>query len=158
MRINVIPPELLSDVHLRAEYREILMAQHYYKTSTNSKSGIIRSKISPVYTLNAGHAYLWYDKMLFIKERHDLLEIEMKNRNFKTREKYSLDLSCVLESDMNSYKCTKEDLIINLERVLERTLSKEGKNFYKYKGVNYNYNEWEQHFKSGIKRLLDIDL
>jgi hypothetical protein len=147
MRINVISPLYLSDVHLRAEYREILMAPHYYNRS--SAKGIDRSKISPKYTLNKGHAYMWYDKMLYIKERHDALEQEMIERGFKTREVDCITplLSNVLSTDMNSYTVTKEDLEVNVDRVMTRIreMEERGKlSFYKYRGESLTSTQWEE--------------
>lgn len=66
MRINIIPVSLLTDAHLRAEYREILMVPHYFFKSLNSKSSIDWAKVSDSYTLNKGHAYMWYNKFIFI--------------------------------------------------------------------------------------------
>jgi len=124
MRINVIPVGLLTNVHLRAEYHEILMAQYFYKRSLASQQGIVSNKISPRYTLNKGHAYFFYDKMWFIKERHDLLEKEMINRGYKTRDKYSLDLSLVSQDDLNNYIPDYHDFKINIERIVSKISAK----------------------------------
>ena len=63
MRINVIDVKYLSDAHLRAENREILMSCHYYRKSAESGKGIQRNKIPEQYTLNQGHAMFFYNKM-----------------------------------------------------------------------------------------------
>lgn len=152
MRINVVPVQLLADIHLRAEYREILMSPHYYRVSKKSKKGIVRSMISDVYTLNKGHAMLWYNKMGFIKRRHDELEQEMVDRGFKTRDVYSLDMSGIDENDMNDYTPTQSDLKINIDRILERiSIKKVG--FYKMRGNNPTYDEWVKTYSDFMTKL-----
>ncbi len=52
-RINVIDPIDLTDQHLMAEYRELPMIMGSLRRSLKSKKGL--PKITPKYTLNAGH-------------------------------------------------------------------------------------------------------
>lgn len=124
MRINVVPVQTLSNVHLRAEYREILMAPHYYIRSSNTKQGIVRSMISSKYTLNKGHAMFFYNKMGYIKRRHDELESEMIRRNFKIRASYNLLIDKIDMNDMNDYQPSIEDLKINIDRIMLRISQK----------------------------------
>jgi len=146
MRINVIDVEYLSDAHLRAEYREILMSCHYYRKSAESGKGIQRNKIPEQYTLNQGHAMFFYNKMGYVKKRHDLLEAEMIGRGFKIRQEYSLRLDWILPQDMNDYEVTREDIYINIERILIRMSEMEfGKNkpeFYKHYGESMRFGAW----------------
>jgi deoxyribonuclease (pyrimidine dimer) len=146
MRVNIIPVKFLADAHLRAEYREILMAPHFYNKTLGSKNGIDRKKISKIYTLNKGHAYFFYNKMGYIKERHNLLEQEMIKRSFKTREEYSLKTHCIMPFDMNGYEVSYDDKLVNIERILDRIYTKifiDGKpNFYKYHGENMSFDDW----------------
>lgn len=148
MRINVVPVELLADAHLRAEYREILMAPHFYHKSTDTYRGIDRSRISKRYTLNKGHAYMWYNKMGYIMKRHFKLEKEMIKRGFKTRDVDHMTpkLLGVPHHDMGDFTPNKEDLKINIERILERmhqmTYDKKKPNFYKMNGKNVPIEEW----------------
>lgn len=131
MRINVIPPEYLTDNHLIAEYREIKMAPHYYRKSKNSNRGIDRSRISEHYVLNSGHAYFWYNKMGYVRKRFYAIIKEMRSRGFTTN--YT-DISYlgVARKDFGDYDVTVEDLKLNLERILDR-INKQP-HWYKYKG------------------------
>ena len=123
MRINILPIETLSSVHLRAEFREIIMSIHYYKRSSRSKNGIDESRISKRYTLNGGHAYFWYNKYGYILDRYWKLRDEMIKRNYKVQ-----DAEVFLEpfnefipkSVINDYTPDNEEMIVNLERVLRR--------------------------------------
>lgn len=156
MRINIIPVELLPDIHLRAEYREILMAPHYYIKSKNSKSGIDINKISQRYTLNKGHAYFWYDKFKFIKDRHNELENEMTNRHFKIRDidKISTLLDLV-PMDSKEYIWTYQEILINVQRILEKIFVKEfienKPNFYKYKQESRTFHQWCDYLTERLK-------
>lgn len=124
MRINVIPTQLLSNVHLRAEFREIIMSIHYFKRSTKSKRGIDVTKISETYTLNEGHAMFFFNKFGFILKRFFQLRNEMTIRNFKTEsidEKFMTLFEEHIPLDaINDYSPTKEDILINLQRILRR--------------------------------------
>ena len=64
-RINTIDVNLLSDQHLMAEYRELPMVHGSLRRTLKSANGFQLSKVSPVYTLNAGHVYFWYNKKKF---------------------------------------------------------------------------------------------
>lgn len=147
MRINIIPVKFLTDTHLRAEYREILMAPHYYLKSKNSKKGIDINKIPKSYILNTGHAYFWYDKFKFIKQRHDELEHEMIERSFKIRDtnKMSILLDLV-PMDEKVYEWSYEEILINIQRVLEKIFVKEfienKPNFYRYKRKEKSFKNW----------------
>lgn len=162
MRINVVPVYLLSDSHLRAEYREILMAPHYYYKSANSAKGIIRSNISKTYTLNKGHAYFWYDKMGYIYLRCDELELEMMRRGFKIRDTYDLKVNeFVLNQDINGYKVTQTDITVNVQRILQRIYEMEfvkGKpNYYKLYRENKSFDEWLGFYNSALKLSFKIE-
>lgn len=156
MRINMIPVELLSDAHLRAEYREILMSAHYYRKSSQSKQGIIRSKISKEYTLNTGHAMFFYNKMDYIIKRHDLLEAEMIKRSFKIRQTYDLKASeYCLPQDINDYIPSQDDILINIERILRRIYEmefiKNKPGFYKLNGANMSFLDWSVFYTENLK-------
>jgi len=124
MRINVLPVQLLSNVHLRAEFREIIMSIHFYKRSLASKNGIDTDKISKIYTLNSGHAMFFFDKFGFILKRFFQLRNEMSRRDFKIDsidEKFMTLFEEYIPLDaINDYIPTKEDMIINLQRILRR--------------------------------------
>ena len=82
-RINIIPPQELTDQHLIAEYREITMVPGSLNRTLNSKVGFKKEKVGKVFTLNTGHVYFFYDKGEYLDKRYDELILEMKGRGFK---------------------------------------------------------------------------
>lgn len=160
MRINVIPVELLSDVHLRAEFREINMAFHYYRRSKNSKAGLDPSRISPKYTLNKGHAYFFYDKFKFVYTRFKELKEEMIYRGYNQdlilAEEKVIDrfYSLIPDEAKGDYEVTKQDMIINLGRILYRINTKIFKDkkpkFYTRYDKVLTYEEWVNLYKKEL--------
>jgi deoxyribonuclease (pyrimidine dimer) len=148
MRINVINPKYLTDNHLIAEYRETKMSTYYYKRSSQSKNGINPNKISPIYTLNKGHAYMWFDKYGYISKRFDAVVQEMKNRGFQTNFD-KLNFDGIPSEAFGDYNPTQNDIRINLDRVLLRISDKP--QWYKFQGeTNSDWNVWyETLFQEG---------
>ena len=80
-RINLVPPEELSDQHLVAEYREIFMVGSSLHRSLRSPNWEKTKKSIPKqFTLNKGHVKFFYDKGKYLSERYDELIREMKRR------------------------------------------------------------------------------
>lgn len=131
MRINIINPRYLTDNHLIAEYRETKMSTYYYSRSSKTKNGIDSSKISKHYTLNKGHAYMWFDKFGYIDLRFKAIVNEMQRRGFQTNYT-TLNFSDIPESAFGNFIPTKSDISVNLERILVRIADKP--KWYKYEG------------------------
>ena len=81
-RINIIPPQELTDQHLIAEYREITMIPGSLNRTLNSKVGFKKERVGKVFTLNRGHVYFFYDKGKYLNKRYDELVLEMIDRGF----------------------------------------------------------------------------
>ena len=79
-RINIITPNLLTDQHLIAEYREITMVPAALQRTINSKSGLILKKIPKNFTLNKGHVTFFYNKGKYLHKRYLALIREMQDR------------------------------------------------------------------------------
>ena len=83
-RINLVPPEELSDQHLVAEYREIFMVGSSLQRSLRSPNWKkTRKSIPKQFTLNKGHVKFFYDKGKYLSERYDVLIKEMKRRKMR---------------------------------------------------------------------------
>ena len=81
-RINLVPPEELSDQHLVAEYREIFMVGSSLQRSLKSPNWETTKKSIPKhFTLNKGHVKFFYDKGKYLSERYNELINEMKKRD-----------------------------------------------------------------------------
>jgi deoxyribonuclease (pyrimidine dimer) len=136
MRINVIPPNLLLDQHLFAEFREIKMLPKMFLRSKNSKQGL--GTFGGKYTLNAGHGKCFYDKFNFIETRFEELKKEVLSRDYDIKDEFLfLDLTKIPKEFFGDYVPTPEAIRINSERIIERVLDKPS--FYKYyhKPINF---------------------
>ena len=126
VRVNVLHPMFLSDQHLVAEYREVKMGPKALSKSLNSKNGVDKKRISPVYTLNTGHTYFFYDKNKFLEKRLAQLVEEMKLRGI------SHNFINLIDDDYDYHKDTfnpewwndwtpdEAALNINMERIIQR--------------------------------------
>ena len=77
-RINLVPPEELSDQHLIAEYREIFMVGSSLQRSLKSPNWEkTKDSIPKQFTLNKGHVQFYYDKRNYLTNRY--LELVKKN-------------------------------------------------------------------------------
>jgi deoxyribonuclease (pyrimidine dimer) len=139
MRINILPPSLLADQHLQAEYREIKMLPKAFIRSLNSFHSIKFGKISKTYTLNAGHGYFFYNKFKYIERRFQDILTEMRYRGFATNFD-KLDLSGIPSNYFHDWSPSKEEQLVNLERILLRISDKP--QWYKYKGKTQDWNEF----------------
>ena len=73
------------------------------------------------FKLGKGHVKFFYDKLLFLKERYQLLQTECEHRGFDVTYKFpdlqvdELLLKCLIK-DVN-YKPTKEDITLSRYRI-----------------------------------------
>ena len=137
MRINIIPPKILMDQHLVAEYSEIKMLPKAFLRSLYSKKGISKDSISEKYTLNKSHGFFFYDKIQFIIDRFELLKEEMQARNFACNFTELPVLDKIPLQYFNNYVPTLEEQIINIDRILLRISEKPS--WYKFRGVPVDY-------------------
>jgi deoxyribonuclease (pyrimidine dimer) len=115
-RINVsVPPKELSDRHLIAEHRELKRIPN----AIRSGRAVIEN-IPAKFTLGKGHVKFFYDKLLFLRNRYELLYEECINRGFKVTY-YGNAWADIPVRLMNDYLPTAEDDIIIRERINERT-------------------------------------
>jgi|TARA_R110000824_G_scaffold2766_2_gene12678 deoxyribonuclease (pyrimidine dimer) len=124
-RINIIPVSELHDQHLIAEYREITMVPAALNRTLNSKTGLIREKISKRFTLNNGHVYFFYDKGLYLDKRYTEIVNEMKSRGFNPDSARVFPIEIFKDNDLyNDWTPTIEDQKLIRQRIQERINSK----------------------------------
>lgn len=82
-RINCIPVEELTDKHLIAEYRELPRIFALVKKSQDKGLMPNDIDISERYLLGTGHVKFFYDKLLYLTNRQNMLIEEMRKRGFK---------------------------------------------------------------------------
>lgn len=124
VRINLINPRKLSDQHLIAEYLEIMMLVGYVK-SYPCLTGVPES-----YRLGEGHIKFFKDKLLYLKNRHELIKQEMKKRGFVTNK--NLSLAGFGKKYCNDWKPCSCDFELIKCRI--KTKIKMRPNFYRYCG------------------------
>ena len=134
-RINLIDPKELSDQHLMAEWREIKMVPAALRRSLKTKSieSILKS-IPNNYTLGTGHVRFFYDKMIYLKNRYEILTKELLNRgynlkNTETFDSYTKDLP---KEFLLDYEPTENAIGIITSRISEKIAMKPG--WYRYYG------------------------
>ena len=124
-RINIIPVSELHDQHLIAEYRELTMVPAALNRTLNSKTGLIREKISKSFTLNSGHVYFFYDKGLYLDKRYTEIVNEMKSRGFNPDSTRIFQIDIFKDNDLyNDWTPTIEDQKLIRQRIQERINSK----------------------------------
>lgn len=123
-RVNVVPVETLSRLHLIAEFREvprILALAH--KASQSSKPWT--DKQPKFYQLNSGHCIFFYDKLNFIAKRHKEIIAEMLSRGYKPTMTTCLKEQWqdkIPKGYWKDYVPTEDALKINQERIDKRLM------------------------------------
>lgn len=128
-RINVVPPECLTDKHLLAEYREL--PRIFTATRTLTSQGVTADEylaknfIPKNYVLGTNHVKFFYNKISFLYKRYKDIVHELENRNFKLD--YEMISSILLHcqeidaSYYGEYKPTPEDMYLNMARLAKRS-------------------------------------
>ena len=124
-RINIVPPNELTDQHLIAEYREITMVPAALKRTLLSKGGLRKNKISTHYTLNTGHVYFFYNKGKYLHRRYDELIREMRLRGFTADPKRVFPYEIFMDNGLyEDWIPTIEDYKIIRERIRQKIAMK----------------------------------
>jgi deoxyribonuclease (pyrimidine dimer) len=167
MRINCVPPSILSDAHLIAEIREIKMLPKSLVRSLKSKKGVNFRNIPVDYTLNTGHGIFFYNKIPYIEQRFkELIAEAVEVRHFmledltKTLYDAKFDYSIINQFKHNmidEWVPNFMDQKINIDRIMQRIHEKitdHGKpNFYKYRSNNRSLDEWISYYESYVNMI-----
>lgn len=124
VRVNIIEPRRLADQHLIAEYNEILMLLGHVKKFPTTDD------IPENYKLGQGHIKFFKNKLEYLKERHEKIKTEMKNRGFKTEK--TINLNLFDKKLINNWKPKSEDYKIITKRLVEKINRKP--EYYRYCG------------------------
>ena len=132
-RINLVPPEELSDQHLVAEYREIFMVGSSLQRSLRSPNWEKTKKSIPKqFTLNKGHVKFFYDKGKYLSERYDELIKEMKRRQMSPDPLRIFKKEQWPDELFNSWKPSDYDLKVIRKRITTKINLKP--DWYKWNG------------------------
>lgn len=107
-RVNCVPVKELCNAHLIAEYHEMLRFRH-------PKTNI---KIPDSYRMGKGHVLFFYNKGIYLLNRHEEIKNEMRHRGIASN--LSLDLSLWKDWQMQDWKPSEKDMKISRERIRER--------------------------------------
>ena len=135
MRANVgINPKVLTDRHLVAEYRELMIP-----FGINNKRGI--AKVIPnEFTLNTGHINFFRNKLTYLQKRWIALRKEMIDRGYKPNFN-SIPYSKTLPKNMfNDWKPSNKDMELIKERIIEKIVAKP--ELYKINKQNINVSNY----------------
>lgn len=145
VRINLVPTSYLTDQHLNAEVVETLMLRTYILNSKDLNG------ISKKYVLGKGHIKFWKDKVLFLERRFKELVKEQERRGFKHNSVF--DLNNFKAENLNDWNPNSEEILINLNRIIEKISLKP--NFYRYfsKKVDNSYIENLINYKMTIEKI-----
>tara|TARA_B100000287_G_scaffold64607_1_gene56099 strand:+ start:3230 stop:3643 length:414 start_codon:yes stop_codon:yes gene_type:complete len=120
-RINIINPSELTDQHLIAEYREMIMVPSSLKRTLASKTGYQEKKVPNKFTLNGGHVYFFYNKGKYLHNRYHELIDEMKRRGFNPDPNRKFPSDIFKNNNLyNDWMPTIEDQKLIRERIKKR--------------------------------------
>lgn len=129
-RIDIINPACMFDQHIVSGYREIPRVVTKVRNLLKTKSiEEILKRIPNDYVLGTGHVSYFYDKLLFIKKRHDLLKLEGELRGFNLKA-IAIDLEGIPEVFKKDFAPSEKNVILNISRIGEKIVK--SPNFYKY--------------------------
>jgi len=131
-RINIVPPEELTDQHLMREYQELPRILGLVRKALAKGKTPADFKIASDYLLGAGHVTFFYDKLSFLKKRQDSLIAELIRRKYNIAHRDGLDLSGIPIEWINDYSPTAMALSLSRARILEKIMMKP--DWYKYYG------------------------
>lgn len=132
-RINLIHVQELADQHLMAEYRELPRVFGAVRKHVMNNKTPINFKISPVYLLGTGHVTFFYDKLLFLKNRHADIVEECLRRGFNIANVEVNDISDIPVQWCNDYTPATIEIDMSRERIKEKLVMKP--TWYKYTSV-----------------------
>jgi deoxyribonuclease (pyrimidine dimer) len=124
VRVNLVLPKTLADQHLIAEYNEILMLAAYIRAHPDT------SGLPERYCLGKGHMRFFKDKLVYLKNRHEMLKKEMRKRGFRASK--SISLASFSSKNRNDWTPTEKDFAVIRKRITAKLELKPG--YYRYYG------------------------
>jgi deoxyribonuclease (pyrimidine dimer) len=113
-RINTIPPALLTDAHLFAEWRELpRVFPLARKAQERSEAMGATMDLPETYRLGTGHVRFFYDKLGWLARRHRALTQELTGRGYNLTVREPL-------TGAGDWEPTAEAHRLNVARLRER--------------------------------------
>ncbi len=132
-----MPPPLLTDQHLFAEYRELPRVSAYLTRALAAHGGRegVLARIPGRYVLGKGHVTFFYDKGAFLAARHAALVEELRRRDFrlsdpcKARDETIWTVFRAADLYATDWRATPPEIRRNVARLLAKVAAKG--NFYR---------------------------
>jgi deoxyribonuclease (pyrimidine dimer) len=126
MRCNAgIPPRVLLDQHLIAEYRELMIPLGQLRRMNFE----FKTPIPDQMPLGKGHISFWRDKQVYLRRRHEALIAEMLDRGFQPAMTF-WPFYDVPDRLLNDWHPSDRESDMLKERIIERYMNKPF--WYKY--------------------------
>lgn len=122
-RINLVKPRELTDQHLVAEYREIVMVPAALRRSLRNKYGF-DTTLPTTYVLGTGHVRFFYDKGLYLFQRYQSLVKEMRFRGMNPDPTRRFPLHAFPSGYRNNYIPDDNALLLIRTRIMSRIAQK----------------------------------
>lgn len=120
-RINCVPPELLSDDHLLAEYREMPRIFQLVEAAEARGERPSTADLPDEYTMGEGHVRFFYDKLFYIAERHQRICEELDRRGFNLNFTGAHPLLFELNPGwLGDWEPSEAELLVNWQRIYQR--------------------------------------
>jgi len=139
-RINLVPPEELTDQHLMREYQELPRIVGLVRKAIHKGRKPSDFKIAPDYILGSGHVTFFYNKLEFLRKRQLSLIAELLKRQYKIVHQDGLVLSDISDEWKRDYAPTENGLMLSRNRIREKILMKP--QWYKYKGLPIDISQY----------------
>jgi len=128
-RINLVPPQTLSDKHLMAEYRELPRIFTAVRKLYDQGKTLADVDIPQQYVLGKGHCKFFYRRLWWLERRLILIRKELVRRGVNINE--SLFASILTDSArlcglrnarpfLVHYTPTNEEIYLNMARLVKR--------------------------------------
>lgn len=120
-RVNCVPPKVLKDRHLLAEYHELPRIITLVEKLIAKKGSVV---IPDSYRLGSGHMLFFYDKCTYLLNRLVDIKIELEERGYTIdQDKFNAIQSRVWKLDKqwrNDWIPSPYDMYINMGRLVDR--------------------------------------
>lgn len=134
-RVNLVPVDELTDQHLFAEYRELPRILTNVRQLIDKGKSVDDINIPNVFTFGKGHMTFFYNKLVFLKRRHEELITELFDRGVYHLSIYdSINISEIPEEWCEDYEPEVRDIRLSRERLLDKIWLRT--DFYRYRGIS----------------------
>jgi hypothetical protein len=135
MRLNAgIPPSVLSDQHLRAERRELLIPFGTIRKMLSRNPTYFPKTVPDEFCLNTGHINFFIPKLLYVIRRLEVINEECLRRGFE----HTMNVSMVdiPQRFISDWESTNRDALIVKDRIVDRLKNplNASSNYHKYFG------------------------